>query len=175
MSGWSIPVYGAIISEAASTNTPTAGRAARYSATAGLLRGALSSYAFAKTALATGTSGTMSFSGGTVVDLVIPVGWKFDVYALSCHVTTDAGSGQTIDFHLTVDDVDVQSSSHPNLRVTGTAGVDTKLTASVDASPFPYTIDATSAVKRVNVTMVNGGASVSNSAGCTIFGCLYKP
>lgn len=117
----------------------------------------------------------LRFVGGAGLFGVVPVGWKFNVMAMSMHSPTVGGAAQTCTAALwsggSVATIADNSGSFGTLQIsTGTDPID-------DCEPTspPFTIDATSARQVVVVKVTNSATTGTVVVGVSVFGYMWKP
>lgn len=103
---------------------------------------------------------------------VVPVGWRFLVYAMTCHCAGGVGgSGQTVDVALFVDGSTVQSN-FTTWQLTTAMGANAVDSSFPTVATVPYAIDATSAEKRVSVRITTSATTSSITLAASVMGIL---
>lgn len=129
-----------------------------------------------RTGMAQATTTQMNYIGMTGSgELVVPVGWKLAVYALSLFSPSVGGSGQTSTLAIfagaSVGAIADVSSNFGTCQVaTGSNVFD-----SCEPTSPPYIIDATSAEQVVDLRLTNSATTGNVAAQATLFGIMWKP
>lgn len=111
---------------------------------------------------------------GGLMRFVVPVGWRFLVYAMSAHAGSVGvgGSGQTADLALFVDGSTVQSNFTTWQLLSGADTAASRDECFPTVATVPYAIDATSANKLIEVRVTTSATTGTIAVVASVMGLL---